>query len=150
MRYLEDYEIGKSYELGSYKLETKEIIEFGQKYDPQYYHINDELGKQSLFGGLVASGWQVSSIWMRLYVLTMLNDAAVEGSPGVDEMRWLHPVKPGDLLTGRLTITKMTPSLSRPNCAILHKNGELLDQKGRPVMQLVLYSIFQKRPINKI
>lgn len=146
MLYLEDYEIGKTYELGSYKLEGDEIKEFGKKYDPQYYHIDHDEAKRSLFGGLVASGWQVCSVWMYLYATSMLNDAAVEGSPGVDELRWLHPVKPGDVLTGRLIITKVRPSFSRTDCGILHKRGELIDQNDRQVMKLLLYCMFRKKP----
>lgn len=147
MRYFEDYDIGKTYKLGSYQLTEKEIIDFGEKYDPQYYHIHPEHAKKSLFGGLVASGWQVSAIWMRLYVDTLLENAAVEGSPGVETIRWLHPVKSNDLLIGKLTILKASPSLSRPDCAILHKQGELVNQDNQLIMKLILYSIFRKRPI---
>lgn len=79
MRYVEDYVVGETYELGFYQLDAAEIMEFGNKYDPQYYHINSALAKQSLFGELVASGWQITAIWMRLYVQSLLIDAAVEG-----------------------------------------------------------------------
>ena len=145
MRYVEDYAIGTTYELGFYRLEAEEIMEFGHKYDPQYYHTNSVLAKQSLFGELVASGWQITAIWMRLYVQSMLIDAAVEGSPGVDQLRWFSPVTPGSVLNGKLTIVNTSPSLSRPDCSILHKRGELFDVDGMLVMQLLLYSMFRKR-----
>ena len=146
MQYLEDFTLNKTISLGGYQLTASEIIEFGTRYDPQYYHTNPHQAKASLFGGLIASGWQVAAIWMKLYVETMLTQAAVEGSPGVQQINWLEPVRPGDLLLGRITITQATPSLSRSDCGILHNRGELLNAEGKIVMQLILYSLFKKRP----
>ena len=148
MHYLEDYEIGKTHDLGGYELSANEIITFGLQYDPQYYHIDSDQAQHSLFGGLIASGWQVAAIWMKLYVTTMLMEAAVEGSPGVDELRWFQSVRPSDSLYGTVTILRVTPSLSRQNCAILHKQGMLVNQHGEKVMQLILYSMFRKGSLN--
>ena len=80
--------------------------------------------------------------------MTLSITPAVEGSPGVDQLRWFSPVKPGEILNGRLTIVRSSPSLSRPECTILHKRGELLQADGTVVMQLILYSMFRKRLIN--
>lgn len=146
MRYLEDYELGKTHCLGSYQLRSPDIINFADQYDPQYYHLNPEQAKHSRFGGLIASGWQVAAVWMKLYVETMLQNAAVEGSPGVKDISWLEPVKPGVLLSGTVTITRVCPSMSRQDCGILENFGVLMDREGNPVMQLVLYSLFRKRP----
>lgn len=145
MLYLEDYVIGQSYDLGEYCLQSDEIINFGLQYDPQYYHIDPQKAQNSLFGGLIASGWQVAAIWMKLYVAKMLTNAAVEGSPGVDELRWFDAVRPNDCLHGNVTILRIMPSLSRPNCAILHKQGTLFNQHGSKIMQLILYSMFRKK-----
>ena len=147
MYYLDDYEIGKSYTLGSYTLTTNEIIQFGYEYDPQYYHINPDAAKNSFFGGLVASGWQLAAIWMKLYVEALLIDAMVEGSPGVDTLRWYRPVKPDETLFAKITILKKSPSLSQPSCEILHQRAELLDRTGACIMQFILYGLFRKRPI---
>ncbi|MEV0280393.1 MaoC family dehydratase [Streptomyces sp. NPDC050610] len=146
LRYVEDYEEGRAYELGTYKVTEQEIVEFGRKFDPQPYHVDAALGQDSLFHGLVASGWHTCAMFMRLYVDALLPGAAVEGSPGVDELRWLRPTRPGDVLTGRLTVTGITPSMTRPDCATLHKRGELTDAEGLPVMRLTLYSMFRRRP----
>lgn len=146
MRYVEDYEEGRPYELGTYEVTEQEIVEFSRKFDPQPYHGDAELAQASLFKGLVSSGWHTCAVFMRLYVDALLDDAAVEGSPGVDELRWLRPVRPGDVLTGRLTVTGSTPSLTRPDCATLHKRGELLSPDGAPIMRLTLYSMFRRRP----
>lgn len=146
MRYLEDFKVGDVYELGSYHVTAEEIIEFGQKFDPQPYHVDEDLGRNSLFGGLIASGWHTAAMFMRLYVDTLLMDAAVEGSPGVDELRWLRPVRPGDVLNGRLAIAVVAPSLTRPNCGTLQKHCEFTDGQGRPVMKMVLYSMVRRRP----
>ncbi|GAB2745847.1 MaoC family dehydratase [Kitasatospora kifunensis] len=146
MRYVEDYEQGRTYELGTYKVTEQEIVDFGRRFDPQPYHVDAELGEDSLFQGLVASGWHTCGMFMRLYVDTLLGGAAVEGSPGVDELRWLKPVRPGDVLTGRLTIVGVTASMTRPGCSTLHKRGELTDAQGQPVMRLTLYSMFRHRP----
>ncbi|OLZ62620.1 hypothetical protein AV521_41500 [Streptomyces sp. IMTB 2501] len=146
MRYAEDYEQGRTYELGSYRVTEQEIAEFGRRFDPQPYHVDPGQAEDSLFQGLVASGWHTCAMFMRLYVDTLLDGAAVEGSPGVDELRWLRPVRPGDVLTGRLTVAGVTPSLTRPDCATLHKRGELTDAEGNQVMRLTLYSMFRRRP----
>lgn len=145
MRYLEDYELGKTHALGSYQLRTSEMISFADQYDPQYYHLNATQAKKSQFGGLIASGWQVAAVWMKLYVETMLQNAAVEGSPGVKDISWIEPVKPGTLLTGSVTITRVCPSMTRLDCGILENYGVLMNDQRKPVMQLVLYSLFRKR-----
>lgn len=146
MRYLEDYELGKTHQLGIYQFRTPDMINFADQYDPQYYHLNLAQAKKSHFGDLIASGWQVASVWMKLYVETMLQNAAVEGSPGVKDIAWIEPVKSGALLSGAVTITRLCPSMTRQDCGILENYGVLTNEEGKPIMQLVLYSLFKKRP----
>ena len=95
-RYWEDYEIGKKYPLGSTSFTEQEIVEFARLYDPQSFHVDAEAARASLFGGLIASGWQVTSKLMRLFVDNYIDKRTALGSPGLDEIRWLKPVRPGD------------------------------------------------------
>lgn len=144
--YAEDYPIGSSYELGSHTIISEEIIEFAKRYDPQPYHLNETAGFNSSFGGLIASGWNVAAIWMNLYVRTMLNNAAVEGSPGVDELRFLRPVRPGDVLRGTAEVVGIVPSLSQRGVVTLRKKGQLIRPDGQIVFSLILGSRFRRRP----
>jgi acyl dehydratase len=138
MRHLEDFHPGDVFELGSREVTEAEIVEFAIRFDPQPQHLNRA-------DGLIASGWHVAAMLMRLYVDAVLRDSAVEVSPGVDELRWLHPVRPGDMLTGRITVLGMTASLSRPDCGILCQRAELATH--RPVLRATLYSLMRKRTV---
>src|SRR5579859_3157513 len=103
-RYFEDFAVGHTLELGSYTITREEILAFARQFDPQPFHTDEEQAKASLYGGLIASGWHTASIFMRLLVDGLLNDTASMGSPGVDELRWLRPVRPGDTLRARFTV----------------------------------------------
>ncbi|GGX66539.1 MaoC family dehydratase [Streptomyces hiroshimensis] len=146
----EDYETGTRYDLGSHKVTAEEITAFGRTYDPQPYHLDEEAGRASAFGGLIASGWNTAAIWMRLYVTTLLPDAAaegtVEGSPGVDEVRFLQPVRPGDVLQGTCEILGSLPSLSAPGFRIVRNRGRLVNADGAEVLTLILNARFRCRP----
>jgi acyl dehydratase len=146
VKYAEDYPKGRVYELGSHKVTADEVTTFGETYDPQPYHVDEELGRESSFGGLIASGWNTAAIWMKLYVTTLLGDSAVEGSPGVDQLRWLLPVRPGDVLHGTAEIAGSTPSLSDAGIVIIRNNGRLVRDSGDTVMTLILSSRFRRRP----
>lgn len=146
MKFADDYKPGQKFDLGSYEVSRDEIIAFAAKYDPQPYHLNESQGHESPFGGLVASGWNTASIWMRLYVLNMLDGACVYGSPGVDELRWHEPVRPGDILLARVEILGIVPSLTDPDVVTIRKKGTLsLSGAARPHCSLVLHSRFGKR-----
>lgn len=94
-RFFEDYAAGEVYEFGSIALDETEIVEFGRRYDPQYLHVDPERAARGPYGGLIASGWQTMATAMRLFVDHFLPEEANMGSPGVDELRWLAPVRPG-------------------------------------------------------
>lgn len=145
MRYAEDYPKGERYDLGEHKVTADEITQFGRTYDPQPYHVDEELGRTSVFGGLIASGWNTCAIWMKLYVTTLLPDSSVEGSPGVDDIRFLLPVRPGDVLHGTTEIAGAIPSFSDPSVVILRNKGELIRADGETVLTLTLNSRFRKR-----
>lgn len=146
MKYVEDYPVGTVYHLGSHRVTTEEIIAFARSYDPQPYHISAQAGAASNFGGLIASGWNTAAIWMNLYVTTLLPDSAVEGSPGVDELRWLRPVRPGDELFGHAEIIGIIPGLTRRGVLTLRTRGWLTRADGDKVLTLILNSRFRRRP----
>ena len=140
----EDFEPGQVYELGSRTVTEDELVDFARKWDPQPFHVDPEAAKESVFGGLIASGWQTGAIWMRLYVDTMLG-AAARGSPGIEELRWLAPVRPGDTLAARLTVLETTPSATRPDRGTVRIRGEMLNQDGITVMAMTSRGHFGRR-----
>ncbi|MFD9813574.1 MaoC/PaaZ C-terminal domain-containing protein [Streptomyces sp. NPDC059080] len=146
IRYLEDFPVGEVYDLGEVKVTQEEVLSFGRAYDPQVFHTDPERATESNFGGLVASGWLTASLFMRRYVEEILADSAGEGSPGVDEMRFHRPVRPGDVLRARLTVLGVAPVLHSKQSGILRPRCELLDEEGTVVFSMVLHSIFRRRP----
>ena len=143
--YFEDIEPGGVYELGTRTVTESEIVAFAREWDPQPFHTDPEAAKGSVFGGLIASGWHTGSMWMRMYVDTMLGSAA-RGSPGIEELRWLAPVRPGDMLSGRLTVLEATPSATRPDRGTIRIRGEMVNQDGVTVMSMTSRGHFGRRP----
>ena len=143
--YFEDFEPGQVYELGTRTVTESEIVAFAREWDPQPFHIDPEAAKESVFGGLIASGWHTGAMWMRMYVDTMLGSAA-RGSPGIEELRWLAPVRPGDTLSGRLTVLEATPSATRPDRGTIRIRGEMVNQDGVTVMSMTSRGHFGRRP----
>src|SRR5690242_4877385 len=114
-RYWEDYEVGQKFPLGSTTFSEKEILSFASEFDPQDFHLDRAAAAKSMFGGIIASGWHVASKMMRLFVDNYLDKRTALGSPGLDELRWLKPVRPGDTLTGVVEIAAKVPSRSKPH-----------------------------------
>jgi len=135
-RHFEDYLPGAVYEYGSIAVTEAEIIDFGRRYDPQDIHVDPEAAARGNFGGLIASGWQTVTIMMRLLVAHFLPKAASLGSPGIDELRWIRPVRPGDALRIRVTVLEATRSRSRPDRGMVRTLVEVLNQNGEIVMSL--------------
>ena len=136
---------GQVYELGSRTVTEEEIVAFAREWDPQPFHVDPEAAKDSVFGGLIASGWHTGAMWMRLYVDSLLDGAASMGSPGIEELRWLAPVRPGDTLQGRLTVLDATPSGRRPDRGSVRIRGEMVNQDGITVMSMVSWGHFRRR-----
>ncbi|MDQ3065596.1 MAG: MaoC family dehydratase [Actinomycetota bacterium] len=145
-RFFEDFEPGQVLELGNRTVTEEDILAFAREFDPQPFHVDPEAAKESVFGGLIASGWHTGSIWMRLYVDAMLETAASQGSPGIEELRWLAPVRPGDTLSGRLTVLETTPSERRPDRGTVRIRGEMVNQEGVTVMSMTSRGHFGRRP----
>ena len=143
--YFEDFEPGQVFELGSHDVSEAEIVEFARRWDPQPFHVDPEAARESVFGGLIASGWHTGAMWMRLYVDSMLGGAASMGSPGVEELRWLAPVRPGDTLRGRLTVLDTTPSERRPDRGTVRIRGEMVNQDDVVVMTMTSRGHFARR-----
>ena len=115
MTYFEDLTVGQRESFGTYEVTESEIREFAQRYDPQPMHVDPEMAEESMFGGLVASGWHTTAMCMRLLVENYLVDSAAMGSPGVEELRWHEPVRPGDRLTVETEVLEKRPSESQPD-----------------------------------
>ena len=135
-RWFEDYVPGAVHDLGSVVLDEEEVIAFARQFDPQPFHLDKERAEKSAFGGLIASGWHTACLAMRLIVERYLSDVSSEGSPGIDELRWLRPVRPGDQLTVRITNLDARRSRSRPERGIVRSHIETLNQDGEVVMHL--------------
>ncbi len=133
-RYFEDYLPGAVHEFGSITIEEAEIIDFGKKFDPQPFHTDPEAAKQTAFGGLIASGWHTAGLAMRLLVDHYVSAVASLGSPGVDELRWRKPVRPGDTLSCRVTVLESRLSRSKPGQGTIRSYVEVLNQHGEVVM----------------
>lgn len=146
VRYFEDFTVGTVFELGSRGLSQEQIVAFARDYDPQPFHIDPEAAKSSIFGTLIASGWQTVAVFMSLLVNAVLKDSASLGSPGIEGIQWLKPVRPGDTLTARFRILEATPSKSRPDRGIVKSRGEASNQNGELVMTILATNFFARRP----
>ncbi len=145
-RYFEDFHVGEVFNLGAIGVTADEIIGFARRFDPQPFHLDPEQAKDSMFGQLVASGWHTTSLFMRLLVDGLLHETASMGSPGVDEIRWLRPVRPGDTLHARFTILECLLSKSRPEMGILRSKCQFFNQNNELVMTMVGIHFVGRKP----
>ena len=146
MLYLEDFTPGQEIELGSLSVSKEEIIAFAIQFDPQPFHIEEDAAKETIYGGLIASGWHTVSLHMRLLADGLLANAASMGSPGVDEVRWLKPVRPGDTLSSRGVVNEVVPSRSKPDRGMLKTTYEMYNQNGEIVLSMKGLGMFARRP----
>jgi acyl dehydratase len=144
-RYFEDYIAGAAYECGRIAVDEPEILSFGRRFDPQPFHTDPEAAKETVFGGLIASGWHTASLMMRLFVDHYLSRVASLSSPGVDELRWLKPVRAGDELALRVTVLKTTRSRSKPDRGMVHSYIEVRNQRDEIVMTMKAMNLLRCR-----
>ncbi len=144
-RYFEDYVEGAVHRCGSIAVEADEIVAFAKLYDPQSFHTDPEAAKRSQFGGLIASGWHTCGLMMRLYAQHYLTQVASLASPGLDELRWLKPVRPGDTLSVRVTVLKAAPSKSKPDRGAVTSFIEVFNQADEAVMTMKAVNIITRR-----
>jgi acyl dehydratase len=146
-RYFEDYVAGAVHEFGGIVAEESEMIAFARHFDPQPFHTDPEAAKQSAFGGLIASGWYTAGLMMRLYVDYYLSHVASLGSPGVDELRWLKPVRPGDALSLRVTVAATKRSRSKPDRGVVRSYVEVLNQNREVVASVKAVNLLSCREL---
>jgi acyl dehydratase len=144
-RHFEDYVPGAVFEYGAIPVTEADIVDFARRFDPQYIHVDRERAVQGPFGGLIASGWHTAAMMMRLIVDNFLPQSASLGSPGIDELRWLKPVRPGDVLSIRLSVLEATRSRSKPDRGVVRTLCEVLNQDREIVMSLKAMNIMACR-----
>jgi acyl dehydratase len=145
-RFFEDYEAGRSYEFGTITVSEGEIIEFARRFDPQDFHIDPQKAAASRFGGIIASGFHTVSLAMRLFVDHYISHVASLASPGVDEIRWPNPLRPGDTLRIRVTILDARPSRSKADRGIVRSYVEAMNQRDELVLSMIVVSFIGRRP----
>ena len=144
-RYFEDYVVGAVYEYGYTGVTEAEIIAFAERFDPQPIHVDAQFAASGPFGGLIASGWHTAAIAMRLVVDHYVSKVASLASPGVDELRWPAPVRPGDTLRLRTTIVETRRSVSKPDRGLVRTRAELLNQHDQTVLSLLAMNLIRLR-----
>lgn len=141
----EDLPVGTTLELGSITVDHDEVIEFARKYDPQPFHLDDEAAARSIFGKLSASGWHTCAMAMGMMVRGFLHESSSLGSPGLEKLKWMKPVFPGDTLTLRQRIVESRPMNSRPDVGLTRTLWEMFNQHGEQVLLIDGYGMFRRR-----
>lgn len=145
MRYFEDFIPGDIISLGEYAVTEAEMMAFSERYDPQFFHTDPEAAADSPYGGIIGSGWLTAAIFQRMQCDSFMLDSSCVGSPGVDEIRWLKPVRPGDRLHGGNQIDSVKPSNSKPDRGVVFSKVEIYNQDNTLVMTLRTRVIYMKR-----
>ena len=145
IRYFDDFKPGQAFELGSRTITRESILAFAREFDPQPFHTDEEAAKETIYGGLIASGWQTGALLMRLFWDGLLHECASLGSPGIDELRWVKPVRPGDTLSLRYTVVETVPSRSKPDRGIVRSLCEMRNQDGEVVLTMKGLGMFMRR-----
>ena len=140
-RYFEDYVPGAVHRFGEIRVTAQDIIDFARRYDPQDFHTDPEKAAQTIFGGIIASGWMTGSLMMRMYSEHYLTHNASLASPGIDELRWLEPVRPDDVLSTRVTIVEARRSASKPDRGLVRSKIEVLNQHDRVVLSMLAMNL---------
>lgn len=145
-RWFDDFSVGEQFEFGAYVVTEEEIIDFARRYDPQPFHLDHAAAKASHFGGLVASGWMTSAVLMRLLCDHFIPRQSSMGSPGVDEVRWIKPLRPGDTVRARIEVSETRPSQSKPDRGVIRCRHQLINQHDEVVMSMHGMGMYKKRP----
>ena len=145
-RCFEDYPPGAVFTAGTIRVSEADIIDFARRYDPQAMHTDPEAAAHGRFGGLIASGWHTAALMMRLFADHFLSPASSVASPGLDELRWLQPVRHGDVLSLRVTVLEARRSRTQPGEGVIRSFVELLNQNGEVVLSLQPISLIRCRP----
>jgi len=144
-RFFEDYEAGLAYEFGTVTVTEAEIVEFAKEFDPQYFHLDQAKAAASQFGGIIASGFHTTGLAMRLYVEHYLSHVASMGSPGVEDIHWPNPLRPGDTLRIRVTTLEARPSRSKLDRGIVRAKVEAINERDELALSMIVVSILRRR-----
>ena len=144
-RYWEDFKVGEVEQIGGKQVDRDELVEFARQFDPQPFHVDEAAAKQSIYGGLIASGWHTCALVMRMMCDAYLSQSASVGSPGIDNLKWLKPVRPGDTISARRTTLETRASKSKPDIGIVNNLWEVFNQNGELVMSMQGYGMFRRR-----
>jgi acyl dehydratase len=144
--FFEDFQIGSERQFGGYTFTAESIKVFAREFDPQPFHLDEAAGKNSPYGGLIASGWHTASAVMRMINDELLGEESGSiGSPGVDEMRWTLPVRPGDIISVQTTVIDVVPSRSKPDRGVIRTAYSVRNQRDEEVMTMIGIGMFLKR-----
>jgi acyl dehydratase len=146
MLYFEDFSEGQKLPFGPHTVTRAEIVAFAAEFDPQPFHLDERAAAETMLGGLAASGWHTCALFMRMLYDGWVNNSASMGSPGVDTLKWLRPVRPGDTLSGRSIVLEMRASKSKPDRGFIKFRHEVVNERGEPVMTLENPVMVQRRP----
>ena len=144
-RHFEDFSVGEVIDLGTYPVTREEVVDFAREFDPQPFHVDEAAAAASFFGGLVASGWHTAAMFMRMYYDTVVSKCASQGAPGVQDLKWLRPVRPGDRLHGIAQVTAARQSRSRPDIGLVSFDFDVTNQDGASVMTLRSTAMIRRR-----
>jgi acyl dehydratase len=145
LHFWEDFPVGDVRDFGGLPVTREAVLEFARQFDPQPFHVDEDAARDSLFGGLCASGWHTCAMAMRMMCDGYLLDSASLGSPGIDQLRWLKPVFPGDTLRVRMTVLAARPMASRPTVGLVQSLWEVRNQHDAPVLTMQGWGMFRRR-----
>jgi acyl dehydratase len=143
--YWEDVEVGQVHRFGRYEVTAAEIVEYARQFDPQPFHLDEEAGRQSIFGGLIASGWHTAAMLMRMICDHAIPGAVTTGAVGFDDLKWLTPVRPGDVLSVETRVTDKIASRRRPDLGTVKIESRVLNQRDAAVMTLSSLVLYRRR-----
>ena len=145
MIWWEDFKVGDATEMGRHTFTEEEILAFARQFDPQPFHVDGAAAGKTVFGGLIASGWHTCAVGMRLMVQSYLGRAVSLGSPGIDSIRWLKPVRPGDTLLYRRTVVESRASATRKDVGLVKHRWEAVNQAGELVLTMEGWGLFGRK-----
>ena len=146
-RYLDDLQAGQRFVSGGITLSEAEIIDFAWRYDPQAFHLDVNAAAESPYGGLIASGFQSMLLCFRLFIQSGVLAGSSLGSPGIDELRWLAPVRPGDTLHSEVDVLEVRPSASKPDRGVARLKYQALNQRGEAVLSFIVIHLLRRRQV---
>jgi acyl dehydratase len=144
--YFEDVEVGDTQRFGRYEVTREEIVAYAREFDPQPFHLDEEAGRRSQFGGLIASGWHTGAMLIRMLCEHAIPGTASTGALGFDDLRWLKPVRPGDVLCVETTVREKIESRSRRDIGTVKIESRVMNQAGDAVMTLTSLVLYRRRP----